>query len=412
MSMHLFVTTGADKDRAFPLAETDMVTIGSSHKNAEICLHDIKVARTHCELQVDGKRVTVADLDSESGTFVNGTRITAPQELKAGDVIGLGETQLCLRDGDMDRRKPAKADLSSGGYAVSSTPAEQLQALTGTSLAHYTVQALLGKGYAGVVYRARDLKTNHTVAFKVLQPSFPKGDAERHRFIGAMKTMLPLRHPNLVTLLATGKAASYIWLALDYVEGDSAAAMIERSAGGRLLDWKIAYRVAVHVARALDYAHQNGVVHGNVTPRNILFRAADKTVLLNDLILMRALEGSELKQSTWQQKMAAELPYLAPEQTQAPASAGPRTDLYCLGAVVYALLTGRPPCVAKTAQDMIKRIRGQEPASPKEAQQSMPDPFEKAVLKMLAKRPEDRIPTAADAVNDLERVGRNLGMRV
>jgi serine/threonine protein kinase len=411
MTMHLFVTAGPDKDRAYPLAETDMITIGSSHKNAEICLHDMQVARTHCELQISDGRVTVTDLDSETGTFLNGVRITAQQEVKPGDTIGLGGTQLCLRDGDMDRRKPEKADIESGGYAVSASPTEQLAGLAGTSLAHYTVQALLAKGHAGVTYRARDLKTNHVVAFKVLNPAFPKGDAERQRFIHAMKTMLPLRHPNVVTLLATGKTGPYVWLALDHVEGESAAAILERG-GGRPMDWKIAYRVGVHIARALDYTHQNNVVHGNITPRNILFRAADKTCLLNDLILARALEGSTLKQSFWQAKMATELPYMAPEQTHSGCTPDEHTDLYCLGTVVYALLTGRPPCVAKTPQDTIKRIRGQEPVPLKEFQPSLPEHFEKAVLKLLAKRPEDRIPTAGDAVNDLERVGRNIGMRV
>jgi serine/threonine protein kinase len=413
MSMHLFVTAGADKDRSFPLAETDTLTIGSSHKNAEICLHDMKVARTHCELQVDGKNVTLTDLDSESGTFVNGTRITAQQQLRPGDVIGIGGTQICLKDGDMDRRSPeAHATLEDAGYAMSASPAERIYELTGTSLAHYTVQAIVAKGHAGAVYRARDLKNNHVVAFKVLQPNFPKGDNERQAFIQAMKTMLPLRHPNLVALLATGKTGPYVWLALEHVEGESVAAMIDRIGASGQLDWRQAYRVAVHGGRALEFAHQSGVIHGNITPRNLLYRTADKTVLLNDLILMQALKGSQLKQSIWQAKMTAELPYLSPEQTQGSSNADVRTDLYCLAAVVYALLTGKPPCVAKTPQDTVKRIRNREPAPPKEFQQSMPDPFEKAVLKLLAKKPEERYQTAAEVVADLERVGRNLGMRM
>src|SRR5262249_9717725 len=154
-------------------------------------------------------------------------------------------------------------------------------------------------------------KNNHVVAFKVMQPNFPKGDAERQAFIQAMKTMLPLRHPNLVALLASGKTGPYVWLALEHVEGESVATMIERIGASGLLDWRQAYRVAVHGGRALDFAHQSGVVHGNVTPRTLLYRTADKTVLLNDLILLQALKGSQLKQSIWQAKMTAELPYLS-----------------------------------------------------------------------------------------------------
>src|SRR5207253_2088680 len=105
--------------------------------------------------------------------------------------------------------------------------ADALAELVGTSLAHFQIEALAGRGALGAVFRARDQKNGQLVALKVLAEEFPKNDVEKIRFLEAMKLMLPLKHPNLVALLGTGKAKALCWLAQEYVDGASVKSLLE-----------------------------------------------------------------------------------------------------------------------------------------------------------------------------------------
>jgi serine/threonine-protein kinase len=181
-----------------------------------------------------------------------------------------------------------------------------------------------------------------------------------------------------------------------------------------MLDWKHAYRVAVHVARALEYAHEYPdfpIVHRNVTPTNVLRDAASKTAKLGDLMLAKALEGTMAKQITQPGQILGDLSYLSPESTRGAGLDG-RSDLYGLGATCYALLTGRPPFQGATPQEKISRIRQTEPERPTKYQMSIPGQFEGVVMKLLAKDPADRYQTATELLKELARVGRFSGVNV
>src|SRR5262249_10230011 len=156
--------------------------------------------------------------------------------------------------------------------------------------------------------------------------------------------------------------------------------------------------------RALEFTHQNRLVHGNLTPANVLVQAADGQARLNDLFLLKALEGSRLQQATLENKLLAELPYLSPEHIDPDATADDLSDLYSLGVVVYALLTGRPPFAAAAPEETLGQIRTALPEKPRHLQRSIPDAFQAIVLKLLAKRPEERYPTPAALLADLEQV--------
>lgn len=408
MARQLLVIAGPDKDRAYPIGDTDMLLVGSSHMHADICLHDPSVSRSHFEVQADGEMIVVTDLDTTGGTFVNGTKITR-QEVRPGDIIAAGATQFRLKLGEIARATGEAHPETEPSYGVGTTPAERLATLAGTTLGHFDLKELLAKGHVGVAYKARDKKINHDVALKVLSPEFAKTDAERQRYISALKQVLAFKHPNLVALLGTGKTGPYYWISSEYVEGESVAATINR---GMPVDWKHALRVGIHAGRALEFAHQNRIVHGNVTPQNLLVKAADRTIKLNDLVLVPALQGSHLRQSTLQAKMLAELAYLSPEQTHGASHCDARSDLYSLGAVMYALVAGRPPFRGAAPPDVIKKIRKSEAAPLTEFQSSIPEHLNKAVLKLLAKEPAERYQEAKELLPDLERVARNLGMRM
>jgi serine/threonine-protein kinase len=147
-----------------------------------------------------------------------------------------------------------------------------------------------------------------------------------------------------------------------------------------------------------------------VAPQNVLYRHSDKTVLLGDLMLAKALEGALAKDVTRPGALVGDVDYVAPERTQASGDVDGRADLYGLGATVYALITGRPPFAGGSMMEVIAKIRNAEPEKPKKYQMSIPDLFQGTVLKLLAKRPEERFQSAKDLLAELERVGRFSGV--
>jgi len=167
------------------------------------------------------------------------------------------------------------------------------------------------------------------------------------------------------------------------------------------------------VARGLAYAHGKGVIHRNVTPANIMIRAADKQALLGDLMLAKALEGSLAKQVTKPGEVAGDVNYMSPERTRGISDeVDARSDIFSLGATMYALLAGKSPFAGSTLVETVTKLRTAEPIKPSNFQMSIPGPFEGVIMKMLAKSPAARYQTAAEVVAELERIGRFNGEAV
>jgi serine/threonine protein kinase len=262
-------------------------------------------------------------------------------------------------------------------------------------LGQYQFGALLGRGLSGLVFRANHRQTNQAVTVKVLSPDFPGSDAEVQAFVRVMKTVAPLRHPNLVTVHTAGRTGPYCWIAREYIEGESLAALIERLRKEDKLGWKRACRVAIHLGRVLNFLEQRRITLSRLTPTNVLIETATKTTKLADLMLDQALAGSQLAAAIAEERLLAELTYHAPEQTEPAAAYDLRSSLYALGAVVYKLLTGEPPFTGPTPDAIVKQIREAKVIKPSKFLE-MPAPFEAAILKLLARKPEDRFQSATE----------------
>jgi serine/threonine protein kinase len=406
MPHHLHVTTGPDKGRKFPLSPGETLQVGRS-QTTPTRLTDPSVSKIHFQLEV-GEDQAMLQAISKHGTYVNGQNVTQ-HAVKHGDIIRIGSTELqYVGDSEASTMEPTPAQK----LAPAAAAAKPLPALVGQTLGHFAIDALIAKGASGAVFRVRDTKDGQVLALKVLHPEFSTNDDEMKRFIRAMKTVLPLRHPNLVALYGAGRAGPYCWIAMEYVDGESMTQVIRRIGVAGMLDWRIAYGVAVHIGRALEYAHENSIIHRNVMPANILLRNGDKVAKLGDLMLAKALEGTLAQQITKPGELVGDIAYMAPERTRGTADVDGRADLYGLGATLYALLTGRPPFTADAMPDLIAKIRTTEPEKPKKYQLSIPDMLQGTVLRLLAKRPEERYQTAQELLTDLERTGKFTGVNV
>jgi pSer/pThr/pTyr-binding forkhead associated (FHA) protein len=448
MIKQLVVIDGGDKGRVFLLPDSGVCTIGKSNRHADIILHDLYVARIHCELRIQGDSVRVVHVEGQNGTLIDGQQITE-QQMQLGSVLRVGNSHLRLETavrtetsqakkdtrvdtvaessedivevGDVEiiedivevvDGETAEASTSEQGqaYALPHSPIDQLLKLEDQTLGHFKVGALLGRGQSGLVFRAQDVNTKQVVALKVLSPDFPASDEELQHFVQALKVLPQLVHPNLVTLLRAGRSGPCCWIAREHVDGEGLARVISRpQPNGR--DWTLACRVILDVAKALRFLHERKVTHGNITPRNILM-AKNKASKLADLMLNRALQGSQLQKVILQKKLLAEAAFLAPEQTMPQGSVNPLTDLYALGVIAYALLVGQPPFTGSSLQEIATQIREVKVVRPSKQQRDIPAPFEAVVLKMMARRREDRFQSAAEVLAFVEPIAGENGIAV
>ena len=281
-----------------------------------------------------------------------------------------------------------------------------------TRFVRYDVQVLVADARMGLVFRALDTEADRPVALKLFRPEVLEDQRDRQRFLRGIRTMLPLKHENLVQLYAAGRFEGICYTATEFVNGESAAEMIQRIGVGGMLDAENVLRIALHIARALEFAEEKRIVHRNITPQNILVRSSDKSAKLGDLMFARALDGTSAERITQAGELVGELSWMSPEVAGSGNPIDTRSDLYSLGTVLYALLTGRPPLEGRGPAQTIQMILEEEPAPPTTKQLSIPALFEGVVMQLLEKRPEDRPKSARQLVRDLERVAKYEGMKM
>jgi serine/threonine-protein kinase len=220
-----------------------------------------------------------------------------------------------------------------------------------------------------------------------------------------------LRHDHVVTLFAAGKNAPFTWLAREFVDGESVSRVLRRQERDEEHDVELAARVALHVTRALVFGRENRLRHGAISPSSILIRKNDQVVKLSGFMQQAALEGSVLAEAVKELRSPAEAAYLSPEQATPGAFVDETSDMYALGAVVYAMLTGRPPFTGKTTDEVLEQIRGGgRPERPTKLNRDVPAGFETVVIKLLEKQPEYRYSTPSQLLSDLEPVAAELGV--
>jgi serine/threonine-protein kinase len=259
--------------------------------------------------------------------------------------------------------------------------------------AGYELLEEVGRGGMGVVYRARQAGTNRTVAVKLLRADDPSGAA---RLLAEARAAARLDHPGIVPIIEVGEHAGRPFLAMAFADGTSLAA---RLADGSLPPREAA-RVVRDAARAVQHAHDAGVIHRDLKPGNVLLEP-DGRVRVTDFGLAKRTGEETL---TADGAVLGTPGYMPPEFAAGGArGAGPAADVYGLGAVLYACLTGRPPFDGPTPLDTLRRVADEEPIPPRQWDAGIDRGLQAVCLKCLAKDPAHRYRSAEELAADLDR---------
>jgi serine/threonine protein kinase len=265
----------------------------------------------------------------------------------------------------------------------------------GTTLGNYRIERLIGEGGMGVVYLAQHLRMNlRKAALKVLAPKYADDPDFRERFIRESDLAGTLEHPSIIPVFDAGEDGGVLYCAMRYVDGIDLKEEIERS---NPLDPAVALDVLGHVASALDFAHQHGLVHRDVKPGNVMLEGSGPTrrVFLTDFGLVKRMRSDST--GTQLGLFLGTLDYAAPEQVQAVPVDG-RTDEYALCAVLVECLTGEPPFVGETEAQLIGAHLTQSPPSVSARRPELPAALDAVVARGMAKEKELRFGTCTELI--------------
>jgi Tol biopolymer transport system component len=272
----------------------------------------------------------------------------------------------------------------SGERVMTETPGRLSTALAG----RYRTERELGAGGMATVYLAQDLKHDRQVALKVLKPELA-AVLGADRFVQEIKTTAALQHPHILPLFDSGTADGFLYYVMPYVEGETLRDKLNRETQLGIDD---AVRITSEVADALDYAHRHGVIHRDIKPENILLH--DGRPMVADFGIALALSAAAGGRMTETGMSLGTPHYMSPEQATADKDITGRSDIYSLASVLYEMLTGNPPHVGSSAQQIIMRIVTEDAEPVTKLRKSVPPNVAAALAKALERLPADRFETA------------------
>jgi len=262
----------------------------------------------------------------------------------------------------------------------------------------FEILAVLGRGGMGTVYRARDTELGEEVAIKTLRPELVADETVRERFKDEIRLARRISHRNVVRTHDFGETGGVWYLTMEYVEGLTVRELIDTRGH---LGVPAILALGTQLAEALAVAHEVGVIHRDIKPQNLLLDAEGVLKVMDFGVARLAERTMALTEAGLVVGTPA---YMSPEQiTGDPVDE--RADLYAAGAVLYECLVGRPPIEAASMVTLFARVLGEDPAPPSSVVPDVPAALDDLVLQLLAKRPEDRVPTAKALVERLQALG-------
>ena len=295
------------------------------------------------------------------------------------------------------RIRPLDGDILSKTMTVGTHP--KVPGKEGIIAGKYRIISELGKGGMGVVYEAEDAKLERCVALKFLPPELTEDPEARERFIREAKAAAALSHNHICTVYEIGEEENRLFIAMEYIEGESLRQKIVKGP----LPQAEALKIAIQVAEGLVEAHKKKIIHRDIKPGNIML--TDKGVAkVMDFGLAKALGRSLI---TTEAKTMGTVAYMSPEQAQGQL-VDYRTDIWSLGVVLYEMLTGQLPFKGEYDQSIIHSILNREPEPISKLRKDLPKGLEQVIGKALAKNPAGRYQSMEEFLEDLKAVAEGL----
>ena len=314
---------------------------------------------------------------------------------RAGEDEALRDEVLSL----IEAHERAGGFLESGAVASDQRLSGQVLS-DGAQIGSYRIERELGRGGMGIVYVAEDTRLGRRVALKALAPSYTHDPQRRERLRKEAQAAARLSHPNIATVFALEEIGGELFIASEYVPGQTLRAELEAGtvAVARMLD------VSVQVARALAAAHACGIVHRDLKPENVVCGEQGSVKILDfGIARSPAIAGQPRTRLTEAGTIVGTPGYMSPEQIEAQ-DVDFRSDIFSLGVVLYELATGVHPFEGRTAASTIGRILALDPCPPSQLR-PLPAEFDRIIRKCLQKRPADRYQSTSDLALDLDQLG-------
>jgi len=361
----IVIENGPLAGRRFQLRGT--LTVGRQAK-CDIRLSDRQVSRRHAAFVCVGQRIELVDLGSRNGTIVNGRRVQRCF-IQFGAVIRAGGTCLRLTE-------------------------KESSSFVGRTLGGYEVLEVVGWGGMGTVYRARQVSMDRVVALKVLRRQLAQDPAFVEQFVREARAAGKLDHRNIIHVHDVKREEDTCFFSMEFVDGVEVSTLLQE---GPLPPLQAA-TVTLAVAEALAYAHEQGIVHGDVKPQNIMI--SKDSVKLADLGLARSMSRTDSLHEQEAGRVWGTPKYMAPEVARGgPPQAS--SDIYSLGATLYHMLTGRAPFSGRDAREILKKHMHEAPPPVRQLTPGVPLALARVAERMLAKDPAARPHTMREAIDDL-----------
>jgi serine/threonine protein kinase len=292
---------------------------------------------------------------------------------------------------------PHQATLTDTSEGIGTHPAaEGEQSHVGYKFGDFELLEELGRGGMGIVYKARQVSLDRPVAVKMLLADHFQNATVMQRFLAEARAVAALDHPDIVKIYQIGECPLGHYFAMEYLDGQPLSLIIEKGP----LPVATCASLVMALAKTMDYAHGKGIIHRDLKPANIMVSPIRRPVIM-DFGIAKVTTGKS-SFATEQGVVIGTPSYMAPEQASDDAGpVAPHSDVYSLGAILYATLTGKAPFQEKTALSTILKVISEPPPSVRSLRPEAPAALEEICLKCLQKRPADRYATARDLADAL-----------